>query len=337
MKFTPDTLLQIYLDGSFTEEAQAEFDKLVRKDPVFAERVTQAVAERVGPLPEAPLSAIESNLDAKMTGVWNKYKPSPLRQTLSLVGGAAVLALGLTGLYFGASHLWTVYHQGILPGNSGDRTSTEQEVSGSASAAPSSTGEPTGASKPALAKAKSHKTTMAPASSAKGKPVSASPDPSMASQDPSRTLGQNLPNNGAVKASVVAATGNPAVPGAAQPVRSTVVGNQQAVSGQAQFLPPPPGMPALSSPAGHRTTQEGNALRVSIETQKTQNVVVNVLDSNGILIRRLYQGAWEPGNHVVDWDGKDEAANPVLPGDYTVVVNADGKTMSGVVTVKPNQ
>ena len=66
MKFSPDSLLQIYLDGSFTEEAQTEFDRLIRKDPVFAERVTQAVAERVGPLPEAALSAIESKLDTRM-------------------------------------------------------------------------------------------------------------------------------------------------------------------------------------------------------------------------------------------------------------------------------
>ena len=77
-------------------------------------------------------------------------------------------------------------------------------------------------------------------------------------------------------------------------------------------------------------------MRVSVETQKTQNVVVNVLDSNGLLVRRLYQGSWEAGVHQVDWDGKDETRNPVLPGDYTVIVNADGKAMSGVVTVKPH-
>jgi flagellar basal-body rod modification protein FlgD len=89
-------------------------------------------------------------------------------------------------------------------------------------------------------------------------------------------------------------------------------------------------------PLGNQT-QEGNALRVSVETQKTQSVIVNVLDANGLLVRRLYQGSWEPGVHQVDWDGKDEMGNPVLPGDYTVIVNADGKAMSGVVTVKPNQ
>ena len=99
--------------------------------------------------------------------------------------------------------------------------------------------------------------------------------------------------------------------------------------------------PSLSQPAAApevgNGTQEGNALKVSIETQKTESVVVNVLNSQGLLVRRLYQGSWEAGNHQVDWDGKDDLGNPVLPGDYTVTVNAEGKTMSGVVTVQPNK
>lgn len=100
MKFTPETLIQIYLDGSFTEEAQAEFDALMRKDPVFAEKVTQAVAERLGPVPEATVNAVSSNLDGKIDGIWNRHKPSPFARILKwglCVAAALVVGVGLYG------------------------------------------------------------------------------------------------------------------------------------------------------------------------------------------------------------------------------------------------
>ena len=65
--------------------------------------------------------------------------------------------------------------------------------------------------------------------------------------------------------------------------------------------------------------------------------MVTVVDSNGLLVRHLYQGQWNAGVHLVDWDGKDEIGNPVLPGNYTVVVNADRKTLSGTVVIQPNK
>jgi flagellar basal-body rod modification protein FlgD len=71
--------------------------------------------------------------------------------------------------------------------------------------------------------------------------------------------------------------------------------------------------------------------------EKTGKVIINVLDSNGLLVRSLYQGVWDPGLHLLDWDGKDEAGNQVQPGNYTVAVNADGKTMSGTLSIRPDR
>ena len=40
----------------------------------------------------------------------------------------------------------------------------------------------------------------------------------------------------------------------------------------------------------HKSEEGFFPLRVSVETEKKQNVIVTVLDSNGLLVRRLYQG-----------------------------------------------
>ncbi len=92
-------------------------------------------------------------------------------------------------------------------------------------------------------------------------------------------------------------------------------------------------VPALS--AGPSSTAEGDSLRVSIDTAKTQNVIVTVYDSNGLLIRHLYQGMLGAGEHYVDWDGKDELGNAVIPGDYNVVLDLGDKKMSGILKVLP--
>jgi hypothetical protein len=106
MKFSPETLLQIYLDGSFTEEAQAEFDALMRKDPAFSQRVTQAISDRLGPVPDASVDAIASRLDAKAQDLWVRHKPSPALRNLKLaLKGLAALSLAAGG-YWGF-HQWT--------------------------------------------------------------------------------------------------------------------------------------------------------------------------------------------------------------------------------------
>jgi len=334
MKFSPDILLQIYLDGSFTEEAQAEFDKLIHKDPIFAERVTQAVAERVGPVPEEQLNALESRLDARMAQVWQDHKPSPFRQALKLAGGIAALALGLTGLYLGGTHLLTLYHGMVAPGTTEGQPAQSPDLSGSPSITSPSVAKSSLSSKPSLASAKSSKAVgrvSNPASSSV-RPVPVAPASGLNNQSSVTKAEKAIPSSSGVVAGNDAPVGSEVkAPSSSNPTGQPVLSNQLPA------MPPLVKEPSLPMPAPGNQTQVGNALKVSVETQKTQSVVVNVLDSKGALVRRLYQGSWEPGVHQVDWDGKDETGNPVLPGDYTVIVNADGKVMSGVVTVKPNQ
>lgn len=107
MKFTPDNLLQIYLDGSFTEEAQAAFDELMKKDPKFSEKVTQSVAERLGTAPGMRIDDIASHLDSKIDAIWEQYKPSPwmsfFRSFRPLLIIAAVVGLLYVGFRINTS------------------------------------------------------------------------------------------------------------------------------------------------------------------------------------------------------------------------------------------
>lgn len=101
MKFKAEDLLQIFLDGSFTPEAQTEFDRLVSQDPLFAERVTKALSERLGPVPDSTVEAIAANLDGKIGGLWEKNKPSPFSRSLRLPIRIALALAAAGGLYFG--------------------------------------------------------------------------------------------------------------------------------------------------------------------------------------------------------------------------------------------
>jgi flagellar hook assembly protein FlgD len=79
----------------------------------------------------------------------------------------------------------------------------------------------------------------------------------------------------------------------------------------------------------------GNSLRVEIDTEKLQPVTVTVFNSKGERVRNLFEGDMAAGVHYVDWDGKDGSQNTVVPGDYTVVLELDGKKMSKILKVLP--
>lgn len=52
------------------------------------------------------------------------------------------------------------------------------------------------------------------------------------------------------------------------------------------------------------------------------DVTVFVCDSNGMEVRRLYQGWQNPGEHELSWDGRDSAGDMVGDGIYTFEVEA---------------
>jgi hypothetical protein len=98
--YKPEDLLEVYMNGSFTEDAQAEFDRLVREDPSFAEKVTQAVAQRLGPAPEEMVDNVSGRLDARMGEIWEKGMPSPFAGFFrnSLIAALALLFLLAVGV-----------------------------------------------------------------------------------------------------------------------------------------------------------------------------------------------------------------------------------------------
>jgi hypothetical protein len=248
MKFPPENLIKIYLDGSFTEEAQVEFDRLMKQDPAFAEKVTSAVAERLGPVPETLVDQVSARLDDKIVGIWSQYKPAPWFSALKL-GLKVLLSAGLAaGLYFGAKHF-----------HSTDQTKLISQT-------------------PALDRIMSTESTTPPAV--------------------------------------------PAHRAASRQVKEKKTSAEEAVPS------------AQASEEGKAQTAQGSLIRAAIDLDKTQAVKVTVLDPHGLPVRHLYEGIWNAGNHQVDWDGKDAFGNPVLAGDYLVVVETGGKTLSKVVTVQ---
>ena len=295
MKFTPDSLIDIYLNGSFTEEAQAEFDRLVRKDPLFAERVTQAVAQRVGPTP-ASLEGVAANLDSKIDGIWQAHKPSPWHALAQKAAGVVLLAAAGTGVYGIYHHYWAQPHS--VRGE--EQTLSDTTIpSGTASEETISGGSPN----------------QAPSSgSQRSMATKASP------QESEALISNKLPVTIHPNFSTPPPYG---VTGAAAGLK----GSKPTARGNDSSKP--------TTKAINGGVQEGTSLTVSIAMEKAQKVIVTVLDSNGLLVRHLYEGPWTAGEHLVDWDGKDEVGNSVLPGNYTVMVKTGTKTLTGTVTLQP--
>ncbi len=319
MKFTPETLLQIYLDGSFTEEAQAEFDALMNKDPVFAERVTQALAERLGPVPDSTVEGLASRLDGKIGDLWNRHRPSPYGSLLRLGFQIAVALAVAGGLLIGGRLLLSKMSSGTpsglrpsvtlnTPGTSpiaGEEQKTKPDTTGGKAAA--------GVSGP---RTSVPVTGQVPVNPGTEETVSRKSEPLPA---------QSVSFNGTQDAGI--------------PSQSPA-GNQEFIgSTTAPAVLIPPASSSALAPKGSSsgTTIEGNSLRVVIDTDKAQNVTATVLDTNGMLVRHLFKGALGAGEHTVDWDGKDDLGNMVSPGDYTVILDMGGKKMSGILKVLPGR
>jgi hypothetical protein len=297
MKFTQDDLIKIYLDGAFTEEAQVEFDRLMRKDPLFAEKVTTAVAERVGPAPEDLLAQAEARLDAKAAGIWSTHRPSPFRELLKKVSILLALAVGSGLLYMGYENL------------GGKLLSPLERVS-----------------TPSLEKAAPSKTLRLTSVERRS---ASPPGVSRESSDEGRTRQSKGP--GGLPSVSLAQAGSAPMGRPVDRQRSPAQGGSWSTAQRPErglgSVPPGPS----TAPA----SQEGFPLRLEVETDSRQLVAVTVIDSAGLPVRNLYSGTWEAGVHSVDWDGLDDSGHPLAPGTYTVVVDAGGKVQSGTVTIHP--
>jgi flagellar basal-body rod modification protein FlgD len=54
----------------------------------------------------------------------------------------------------------------------------------------------------------------------------------------------------------------------------------------------------------------------------SSGVTVQIFDSTGRVVRTLDEGAREKGNHLIQWDGKDDSGNTLPNGRYTFSVTA---------------
>ena len=281
MKFSPETLLQIYLDGSFTEEAQAEFDALMRKDPSFAERVTRAVSERLGPVPDASVEAIASRLDTKVSDLWVKHKPSPWTRSLRLgLKALTALSLGVVGIW--GFHHWI----SMTPAPDGqDQTRTTALTDKAVRERGLSTGK-VGAKRHSAVK------------------------PSAQEE-------------------VVEEQAGTQAAGEEERVQAVSAPKSQTQGDQA------PAVKAVPKTKGSMTSAQGDALRVAVHSDKTRLATITVYDGNGNLVRHLFQGTVQAGDRYVDWDGKNDLGGAVTPGSYNVVLDLDGKKMSGVLKILP--
>ncbi|WP_407331097.1 flagellar hook assembly protein FlgD [Enterovibrio sp. 27052020O] len=78
---------------------------------------------------------------------------------------------------------------------------------------------------------------------------------------------------------------------------------------------------------GFKTAEGGIAAMVKLP-QALNDVIVRIQNDRGELLRSFSLGAKSPGDHRVEWDGKDDTGNPLPEGNYSMNVsgNIDGKS-----------
>jgi flagellar basal-body rod modification protein FlgD len=68
--------------------------------------------------------------------------------------------------------------------------------------------------------------------------------------------------------------------------------------------------------------QGGEPEKASYRLEEDGEVWVDVYDGKGVLVRNLYAGWQQRGDHAVPWDGRDGAGNKVADGNYVFKVEA---------------
>lgn len=77
--------------------------------------------------------------------------------------------------------------------------------------------------------------------------------------------------------------------------------------------------------------KDGEVLSGSFSLEDNGDVVVNVYDSDGLMVRTLYFKNLEEGEHAINWDGRDDEGNILNDGTYNFEVtamNEDGRYIS---------
>ncbi len=79
----------------------------------------------------------------------------------------------------------------------------------------------------------------------------------------------------------------------------------------------------------------GQILRIRVEVPRDLKGRVTLWDSEGRLVRHLFDGSMPKGTWALDWDQKDDRGSLVHPGSYSVHIEAAGQLLTGQVVVAP--
>jgi photosystem II stability/assembly factor-like uncharacterized protein len=78
---------------------------------------------------------------------------------------------------------------------------------------------------------------------------------------------------------------------------------------------------ALSAP---RPNPSHGATHLSLEVSSASDIQIDIYDALGRRVRVIANGAFEPGRHDLEWDGRDASGRPTTPGMYFVRARAGG-------------
>jgi len=112
---------------------------------------------------------------------------------------------------------------------------------------------------------------------------------------------------------------------------------EKALKGSLKHAPlKAPSRPVTNLPNEVNYFYANHTLQVTISTDRPQNVVITVLNAQARMVASVFDGPWAVGQHTVSWFGKNLAGDKVPPGNYTLVIQANGQTTSGMITIPPN-
>jgi flagellar hook assembly protein FlgD len=90
-----------------------------------------------------------------------------------------------------------------------------------------------------------------------------------------------------------------------------------------------------NAPLASGSSQSGQILRIRVEVPRDLQGRVTLWNSQGQLVRRLFEGNMPHGTWALDWDQKNDQGLLVQSGSYSVHIEAGGQTLSGQVIVTP--
>ena len=278
-----ETLLQLYLEGTLSGEAQKEFEDLFRKDPEFTRQAVEALEGKLGAAPEAWVEETAAHLDAKAASLWRTNEREKAWNLLKKAQWA-FLAVLLGGVCLGWG--WIKVRE------------AEHLKGAAAPESPRASVPQASASKGGAQKLQADHAEKSLGQGADLTPESLSPS--------FRPPPEGTDFSGA--------SGNTSGP---PRISQSKTGSREGASS----------LQVSSFQAA------GNKVQVVMDDLETGHVRIKVINSGGTLVRVLYEGSWEPDQHVY-WNGVDQDGKKAPKGDYFIVVQTATKTISRKVSIR---